>query len=350
MPCEARYRPAAGRVLVVDPSVPMKREIDEVLHRKAKLFEDDIPAGPQGMNNRVIFAPPRSALAKMTRTGNNGLMAAFMLAYNRHLRLRLSPDVLWIAILQAVSAWVNGTPERAEKYRDVFVKHLGVMSLDVIVGFEVDWALVLHRLRDMAEANVTPGILAAFAPQFSITTSTFVTACAITAMHAVKEFFKYSMTTMCGIGEVVLEGNAADWVTLRARAVNLQLVLGKIGDILAPWFARLDGTLAELEATAVGRPPRAEFWSYAYSHLEPYGFGSEEQLTGWFLHFFCASETPLERVPLSKLPSGYVTVPFSWNKIDGMTEFTLLCSGMWKTHVDGDGAVFCEPQWAVLSA
>jgi hypothetical protein len=337
----------------------MTRVIDGALRHEAKLREDATapPVPPEGMDNAVIFSPPCAEDAALSHVGNNGLAKAFMLAYNKHLCLRLSPDGLWLAIVQAVSTWVNDEPGRAEKYRGVFVTHVGVEKLDVSVprAWErdrslVEWENVLHILRDMAAARVTPGIVAAFEPQFSTTTPASVTACVVTALHAVKEFFAYSMTTRCGIGEVVLEGEAADWAMLRARATNLCRVLGEVGTLLAPWFAQLDGTLAELAATAAGAPPRTEFWEHAYSETKPRGSMDVQKLSGWFLHFFCADETPKESVKISELPAGFVTVPFKWVKLDRSEEHMLLCSGMWKTYVDKTGAVFCKPQWMFLSA
>jgi hypothetical protein len=341
---------ATGRVLVVDPSVAMKRVIDEVLHRKAKLFEDDLPTAPKGLDYHghrcsVVYASPRPAHAVLSCRRNNGFLAAFMMAYNHHLRLRLSPDVLWLTIVQAVSQWVATDPGRAERYRHIFVKHAGVVCLDVVAPPETSWAQVLQQFQEVATRHTTPGIVDAFAPRFSTTTAVSEAACAVTALHTVKAFFKYNMSTTCGIGEVILEGDAADWVALRARTSNLREVLQDVGKVLASWFARLDVTLAELEGTAGGHhAPRVDFWSRAFSHHTPRASGAETELSGWVLHFFGASETPKESVPLSKLPTGYVTVPF----VRDGTEGTQLCAGVWSTHVDGDGAVFCEPQWAVL--
>jgi hypothetical protein len=349
---------ATGRKLVVDPAVVMRREINDDLKKRARLVvdADPVPRTFAKQGTAAVYAPPRCPQAVLEHRGTCGLAAAFMLAYNNHLPLRLSPDVLWITILQSVSEWVNKTPERTEKYRTVFVKHEGKMVLEVGVppAWEADrslvqWDTVLQQIRDMAAGHVNNGIVEATTPTFSTTNAASVVACTIATLDIVKAYFLYGMMTYCGIGEVVLEGTPEDWTALRARATAFQTALGEVGTVLAPWFAQLDGTLAELAATAAGRAPDAAFWAHAFSKEIKHGSGGGTYLSGWFLHFFFASEKLwAESVHLDDLPCGYVSVPFHWAKLDGSLEMFSLCSGVWNAYVDADGAVFCEPQWVVL--
>jgi hypothetical protein len=343
--------------LVVDPTVDMRRDIDEDFVDKASLWAaaEAVPFKYRGV--RATHTPPRCEEAVWEHRGTSGLIAAFALAYDHHLPLRLSLDVLWLSIVQAVSQWVNLRDHGAnsEKYRSVFVAHADNINLQVEVPAAwqvnrklIDWAAVVSQLGAMTAEHVRGGIVEACAPQFSTTNAASAVACSIAVLDIVKTYFNYNMISKCGLGEVELAGTAEDWIALRTRATNLQSALGEVGAVLAPWFTQLDGTLAELAATAGGRAPDRRFWQHAYSKETRRGSGGGTFLSGWFLHFFLAHEAPEEKLHMHDLPSGFVSVPFSWKKTNGSRENFTLCSGTWNAFVNADGVVFCEPQWVVL--
>lgn len=59
---------------------------------------------------------------------NNGLLNAFLLAYNKHLPLRIKPDVLHCALQLTFATYINNN---AEKFRHCFVDHDGQKKLEV---------------------------------------------------------------------------------------------------------------------------------------------------------------------------------------------------------------------------
>jgi hypothetical protein len=352
--CAGPGGPGCGSRLVVDPTVDMRRDIDEDFVDKASLWDAAEAVPFKYRNLKATHAPPRCEEAVWEHRSTSGLVAAFALAYDHHLPLRLSPDVLWLSILQAVSQWVN-TGSNAEKYRHVFVEHADKITLQVAVPAEwerdrslIEWTGVLSQIRAMAAGYVRGGIVEACAPRFSTTTEVSAMACTISVLDVLKTYFNYSMISKCGLGEVELAGVPADWATLRARTTGLQTALGDVGKLLAPWFAQLDGTLAELASTAAGRAPNRRFWQHAYSKETRRGSGGGTFLSGWFLHFFLAQPTPVQKTHMHQLPSGFVSVPFFWQKVDGSKENFTLCSGTWNAYIDSAGVVFCDPQWVIL--
>jgi hypothetical protein len=349
--------PPACTRLVVDPSVVMRRgDIDLDFAVEADLYDhvDPVPVKFKGMEE--VYAPAPNPFIHWEHRSKSGLVAAFTLAYSHHLPLRLSPDVLWITILQSVSQWVN-SDDRAEKYRSVFVAHADKITLQVCVPSAwqsdrslVDWPAVLSQIRTMAAGHVHNGIVEACAPRFTTTTVSSAVACTIAVLDIVKNYFNYGIMMLCGLGEVELAGTPADWAALHSRTADLQGALGPVGEALSAWFAQLDGTLTELAATAAGRAPDVAFWQHAYSRDIIRGSGRDTHyiLSGWFLHFYEAGEKPVTKISLGDLPSGFVTVPFFWDKLDGSREMFSLCAGTWNAYIDEDGVVFCEPQWVVL--
>lgn len=61
----------------------------------------------------------------------NPFINALHLAYSEHLRLEISPDMLWYLIEDAVGAFVR---DNAEKMRDLFVDFKGKRNLVVVTG------------------------------------------------------------------------------------------------------------------------------------------------------------------------------------------------------------------------
>jgi Domain of unknown function (DUF4419) len=58
----------------------------------------------------------------------NPLISAAHLSFAEHYPLKLTPDVIWLVILQGVATHINSDPER---YRSVLVAHEGKKKLDV---------------------------------------------------------------------------------------------------------------------------------------------------------------------------------------------------------------------------
>jgi hypothetical protein len=284
--------------------------------------------------------------------GKNGFVAAFMLAYNRHLPLRLSPDVAWLSIIQSVAKFIETS---GETYRDTLVFH-GDGKTPLIVGvpimWETDdalikWDTVLGDIRALIVANTRGDVADAFSPTFSTTTPISTTATTVCLMSALQTFFDYGVVSSCGIGEVFMDGTVDDWVQLQSRTAQLAVVLGGAGADLRQWFARLDGTLAQLVATAEHRPD-VTFWQHAYSAETIRQSGGGTTLTGWFSHFFGAtSGTLCDSMMLTDVPLGYVTVPFSWHLQSGKKRTFTLQAGTWTTQVSAQGVVSATPQWKV---
>jgi Domain of unknown function (DUF4419) len=187
-------------------------------------------------------------------------------------------------------------------------------------------------------------------------------------MSALESFFKYGMTTSCGMREVVLEGTPLDWETLRTQAAALaELGGGRIGKALANWFELVDNTLAKLVLTAYGAPD-AEFWQRIYCSHTPRGSGAQTHFSGWALHFFlfdskgqyikhadCTTLWIAERpeqdvfggLTEDRIPSLVTVAPVTWSELSGAERALELYSGSWAIGVTPHGDVMPILQWLV---
>jgi hypothetical protein len=248
------------------------------------------------------------------------LLAAVHLAFGMHLPLVLSPDQVWIAILQGVAQHVR---LHAERLRPMLVAHqekrtLRVESTEIIAGSpENPWPDVVEGFDASLrrELGSTYDLLAC---DFSTTGPLERTVSAIALMDTYQSYYEYVGETICGIPRISLEGSPADWRRLRDKLAALERF------DLEWWLAELRKIVAQFVAAAEGRPD-VEFWREIYKLHYAYG---ADRVNGWFVRLFpyvmdwqvrdFRTRNPLragaahEGVPTNALPWGWSAVPFQW--------------------------------------
>ena len=90
----------------------------------------------EGIMNEIVtsscFPSPAKYAASLAKYGaSSGLVRTIISAYNNHWDIVLTPDVVWLTILQQFSAYVNGG-NRAEQLRDRIVDFKGKKALTVV--------------------------------------------------------------------------------------------------------------------------------------------------------------------------------------------------------------------------
>jgi len=215
----------------------------------------------------------------------NPLLFATYRAFLDHRPLILSPDILWVTILQGLARHVE---MRAEELRPLFVSHSGRHELSVQVeGFvlgspENPWEEVIAGFSSQLSDHLTASARELLVPPFSTSGLTERTACQAALMGALKSYFSYVGMCVCGIPTLTLEGTPEDWKALRERARKL----GAFG--LEWWTGCLVPILDHFVAASEGRVD-LRFWRDIYqSHpadSDSYG-GPYPTFSGWIGCFF----------------------------------------------------------------
>ena len=207
------------------------------------------------------------------RGGMNGLVVTVHTAFAEHRPLTLSPDAIWLAVLQGFSIHLS---VEGENLRKRFVEFEGQRTLTVTVDGTESWHDVLDEFRKAVAGQMNPGLVTAMIERFSTTSDDDHTAHVIATMSAFSRYFDYEMVTVCGIPSVTLLGTADDWVKLRDRF----RVLAEFD--LQWWAKRVNTVLAQLIESAKGRPDR-RFWQSIYKPETHYG---GDRITGWLPALF----------------------------------------------------------------
>lgn len=150
------------------------------------------------------------------------VVAAAYVAYSRHHALVLSPDIIWLMVLQGFANHVNVNPQ---KLRDRLVDHSGQVRIsvrrdDLVKGSQDNpWPDVVDGLVQQIRDHVGDTTCDLLLPEFSTTGQTERVAAQMVLHGAVLSYFEYEVRTICGIPVVVLEGTTADWKGLDYRVL-----------------------------------------------------------------------------------------------------------------------------------
>ncbi len=204
---------------------------------------------------------------------NHALIEAVHIAFAEHRPLSLSPDMLWITIMQGVAQHVHNNPERLRKR---LVSHEGKALIAVAVSDfdpdspESDWQSLIDNLGASLKEQIGE-TYDQLMTDFSTTGPLERTVCAITILDAYEAYFEYVVTCVCGIPSITLEGSVSDWRSLREKI-----------EILAHfemdwWLSSLRPILDQFVRAADGDID-LEYWQNIYKLKKAYGW---DRINGW---------------------------------------------------------------------
>jgi hypothetical protein len=212
--------------------------------------------------------------------GVHPFLLAVTTAYDRHYPLVLSPDMIWLLILQGFASHVNAN---SEALRKKFVAHEGKLVVNVQRdNFRKgdpanDWEGVFAELSSKLRTHIGPAAHDLIVNEISTTGTTEKAAMEVALLDTLQSYFVYLVTTACGFPSITLEGTTGDWQQLRARAQQLQSY------DLDWWIPHLLPVLDEFVRASQNRPSR-EFWCNFYK-LSVVGSG-DSHIQGHILNLF----------------------------------------------------------------
>lgn len=200
------------------------------------------------------------------------LLYAAHLAWSHHYPLVLSPDTVWVAVLQGLAHHVRNNPE---KLRGRFVGHEGRKTLRVLADImpgspENEWAKVADQLAALVAGQVGEHN-AWLSAQFSTTGPAERTAAQVALLDAMQPYFEYRVYCVCGIPSVQLEGTPEDWDDLARRVVRL-------ADYDMGWWLEHLRPITAQFCRAIRGDIDLDHWRNLYKKLDAYG---DEIANGW---------------------------------------------------------------------
>jgi len=246
-------------------------------------------------NYCVLGASPNFYTSKVYTKGINNILQGFYSAYENHLPIRLTPDIIWLLIVQGFSHHVN---YNSEELREKFVNFEGKKKLEIIIPKyhsykqmkSEDYAELFENLTEKIKENVGEELINTI--DFNFSTSNEITKVVgyASIMSSLKKFFEFrGFCHMCNYPYIILEGKLEDWESILKKTKDLSKY------DLEKWTSMLEIPLKEIIETKKGNINK-QFWKsilypdkidekieigeYKYKTIQVDG------INGWLLTFF----------------------------------------------------------------
>jgi len=316
-------------------------------------------------NYNVVGASPNFYTTKVFIKGVSNILQGFYSAYENHLPIRLTPDIIWLLIVQGFSHHVNFN---AEYLRDRFVNFEKKKKLEIIINKyhsykqmkSKDYENLFENLTEQIKENVGEELINTI--DFNFSTSNKITKVVgyTSIMSAMKKYFEFEgFCHMCNYPYIILEGTVKDWENILKKTKELSKY------DLERWVENLEPVLSKIIETKKGKIDK-KFWKeilYPDKADEKIEIGEYEYkiiqvdaIKGWLLLFFpyfkngnFRYDTFLKTEDLWRLPDRLLKTPLLMKSDDeGETPMTIY-SGFFGMNVDKekDNLVTAEIGWFV---
>ena len=314
----------------------------------------------------VMGASPNFYTTKVYTKDISNILQGFYSAYENHLPIRLTPDIIWLLIVQGFAQHIN---YNSEALRERFVNFENKKKLEVIISKyhsykqmkSEDYEDLFENLTEQIKAHIGAELVDTI--NFNFSTSNKITKVVgyTSVMSAMKLYFEYEgFCHSCNFPYIILEGKLEDWESILKKTKELSKY------DLKRWTDALESILLKIIETKKGKIDK-EFWksilcpdkiderieigmSYKYKTIQVDG------IKGWLLIFFpyfndgeFRYQESLKTKDIWKLPDRLLKTPLIMKSDDeGETQMAIY-SGFLGMNVDKekDNLVTAEIGWFV---
>ncbi len=293
----------------------------------------------------------------MVNDKQNSFISSVYNAFCYHKRLVITPDMIWIAILQQLTIHVS---KNSEQLRSKFVSFDGEQIIKVQrdefrLGLKNDWVGVFSEFSSKIKEYIGDENHSNLILDFSTTTATTKAAMEVALMDVVKSYFKYEVHTMCGIPEFEIHGTKEDWT----KMLNAVKYLKKFD--LNWWVEDLSRFVSNFvdifdfnddqDYKLVG------FWNDFFTLRSGSGRndadGEVNVLFPYIKNKKDNGDDPYKRrasnsIDLADYPSGVSSVPFTWFYFEQELKMKFVAGFAGFTQGDSNTSLTANISWAIL--
>jgi hypothetical protein len=150
------------------------------------------------------------------------LIQGLVIAYKNHFPITITPDMIWLLILQGYSRFMDKYSELVrEKYvnfsgqKTLYINRYGIA---VSSASEEVWDGIIDEVVEQIGDHIGEDIILNLQSDFSTTNSATLLASQASIMSAMKHYFKYEVLMGgCGISYITLEGSLEDWKKIKSK-------------------------------------------------------------------------------------------------------------------------------------
>ena len=223
--------------------------------------------------------------------GLDGLavLKGYYLAYVKHIPICITPDILWMLIIQGFSRHIDLNSEKL-RYKLVQFDGKKVLTVDgdedsIDDITEKGWEKKFNEFVEKIRKNTGDHMINLLTPCFSTTTQTIQVASQIAIMSAFKSYFKFvGMYGGCGFPYIKLQGTLSDYMQLKLK------IKGLMGFEIDDWIKELIIIVDKIIETKKGKIDK-KFWANILKNVDVIEPDSGDltkitKINGWLPNFY----------------------------------------------------------------
>lgn len=189
-------------------------------------------------------------------------VGAIHLAYINHLKLNITPDMIWNLIASGTSHFIN---EHAEELRGKFVLHEGKKKIIVrrddfmFNSTTNEWNDVINEFALKVGQNTLANVSKLFTSEFSTTNDVNGIVSKIVLMESMQKYFQFEFVSLCAIPEINILGTIDDWILIKDKLTKLNETIPE----LSVWYNKLEPLLQKFIDVFQDKID-LEFWNQIY--------------------------------------------------------------------------------------
>jgi hypothetical protein len=309
--------------MIVDSSVQSKPFKEKLVPVEKGGFAEHFSKNKQERGRKIFYAYSDSISPFVRGTSDkSSFFDVVTLAFANHYSLEINPDDIWLMILDGFRLHVKSN---REALKDKFV----APGTDTVVAFEDnslttesthrEWFWTLANLFEVLQSKLPEETGLPLKTKFSTTSPVDYNISSAMVMAVASEYYVYSVTTLCGIPKIKINGKKEDWILLKDSFNRLASRLD-----MDWWAVGLNPVLDEFINVFDGKI-NMEHWRGIYKYFEPEGCGNVT-FNGWISRFFPYTgigesldvyrrHSPdwNEQLDAQNVPRGVTSIRVEWN-------------------------------------
>ena len=221
------------------------------------------------------------------------LIQGLILAYKNHFPITVSPDMIWLLILQGYARFMD---KYHELVREQFVNFEGQKTLyidrygiPVKAAKEEDWVGIINEFVEQICDYVGEEIITNLQSDFSTTNAATLLTSQASIMSAMKHYFNFEVGMGgCGISSITLEGSLEDWKKIKTKLEYLsksKFALNWWTKHLIPIIDNIIKTKNYYDEHQNINSELIEFWKTMIRLKGEGNFYNPHMLNGWIIKF-----------------------------------------------------------------
>ena len=219
------------------------------------------------------------------------LISGLIEAYKNHYPITVTPDMIWILILQGYSRFME---KYSELVRERYVNFEGKKNINLnrtgIFPEEASkevWEGIIKEFIEKIGTNIGKETLSNLESDFSTTNPVTLATSQVSIMSAMKQYFTYQVLMGgCGISSITLEGSVEDWEKIKSKLEFLKnKALGWWTKHLIPIIEKIIKTKATYNENNQLSEELIEFWKDMIRIKGEGGAYKPHMINGWIIKF-----------------------------------------------------------------